>query len=86
MPAGQKRAPDLIVDGYEPLYACWELNSGPLEEQPVLLTSRNQRSMVRCLPQSLFILFLIPFISVYALDQMCTMCEEEGIRSLETEL
>ncbi|XP_040599705.1 F-box/WD repeat-containing protein 4 isoform X6 [Mesocricetus auratus] len=35
----QKRTPDLITDGCEPPYGCWELNSGPLEEQPVLLTS-----------------------------------------------
>ena len=38
MPAGQKRAPDLI-DGCEPPCGCWELNSGPLEEQAVLLTT-----------------------------------------------
>jgi len=38
-PAGQKRAPDLIIDGCEPPCGCWELNSGPLEEQTVLLTS-----------------------------------------------
>ena len=29
----------LIIDGCEPPCGCWELNSGPLEEQPVLLTS-----------------------------------------------
>ena len=39
MPAGQKRAPDLIIDGCQPPCDCWELNSGPLEEQSVLLTS-----------------------------------------------
>ena len=38
MPAGQ-RAPDLITDGCEPPCGCWELNSGPLEEQSVLLTA-----------------------------------------------
>jgi hypothetical protein len=27
------------VDGCEPPCGCWELNSGPLEEQPVLLTA-----------------------------------------------
>ena len=27
-----------IRDGSEPLHVCWELNSGPLEEQSVLLT------------------------------------------------
>ena len=39
IPAGQKRAPDIITDGCEPPCGCWELNSGPLEEQPVLLTT-----------------------------------------------
>jgi hypothetical protein len=38
IPTEQKRAPDLIIDGCEPPYGCWELNSGPLEEQPVLIT------------------------------------------------
>jgi hypothetical protein len=37
MPAGQKRTPNLIMDGCESPCGCWELNSGPLEEQPVLL-------------------------------------------------
>ncbi|XP_075801518.1 ephrin type-A receptor 10 isoform X3 [Microtus pennsylvanicus] len=32
-------APDLIIDGCEPSCGCWELNSGPLEQQSVLLTS-----------------------------------------------
>jgi hypothetical protein len=31
----QKRASDLISDGLEPPCGCWELNSGPLEEQSV---------------------------------------------------
>lgn len=39
MPADQKRAPDFITDGCEPLYRCWELNSGPMEEQPLLITT-----------------------------------------------
>ena len=30
MPAGQQRAPDLIIDGCEPPCGCWGLNSGPL--------------------------------------------------------
>jgi hypothetical protein len=34
----QKRASDPITDGCEPPCGCWELNSGPLEEQSVLLT------------------------------------------------
>jgi hypothetical protein len=35
----QKRTPDPVTDGCEPPCGCWELNSGPLEEQLVLLTS-----------------------------------------------
>ena len=39
MPAGQKRATDPITDGCEPQCGCWELNSGPLEDQTMFLTS-----------------------------------------------
>ena len=38
-PVCQKRASDPITDGCEPPRGCWELNSGPLEEQSVLLTA-----------------------------------------------
>ena len=38
-PLCQKRAVDPITDGCEPSRGCWELNSGPLEEQPALLTT-----------------------------------------------
>jgi hypothetical protein len=34
-----KEASDPITDGCEPPCGCWELNSGPLEEQPVLLSA-----------------------------------------------
>lgn len=34
----RKRTLDPIVDGCEPLCGCWELNAGPLKEQPLLLT------------------------------------------------
>jgi hypothetical protein len=39
MLAYQKRASDPITDACEPACGCWELNSGPLEEQSVLLTT-----------------------------------------------
>ena len=35
----QKRASDPIIGGCEPPYGCWELNSGHLEEQSVLLNN-----------------------------------------------
>jgi hypothetical protein len=33
----QKRVSDLTMDGCEPSCGCWDLNSGPSEEQSVLL-------------------------------------------------
>ena len=39
MPAGQKRAPDLIRDDCELPCGCWEFNSGLLDKQVVLLTA-----------------------------------------------
>ena len=38
-PACQKRARDHIADGCGPPCGYWGLNSGPLEEQTVLLTT-----------------------------------------------
>jgi hypothetical protein len=35
----QKRASDLITGGFEPPCGCWDLNSGPSEEQSVFLTT-----------------------------------------------
>jgi hypothetical protein len=37
-PTCQKQTSDPIIDGHEPPWGCWELNSGPLEDQPVLST------------------------------------------------
>jgi hypothetical protein len=34
----QKRESDLVTDGCEPPCGCWDLNSGPLEEQSGALT------------------------------------------------
>ena len=42
-PACQKRASDLIMDGCEPPCGFWDLNSGPSEEQSVLLPSEPSR-------------------------------------------
>jgi hypothetical protein len=42
----------LITDGCEPPCGCWKLNSGPLEEQSVLLTTEPSLQ-----PLLLFLLF-----------------------------
>jgi hypothetical protein len=47
----QKRASDPITDGCEPPCGCWDLNSGPLEEQSVLLTTES--SLQPLVPSSL---------------------------------
>jgi hypothetical protein len=39
-----RRGHRIITDGCEPPFACWELNSGPLEEQPVLLNTEPRMS------------------------------------------
>jgi hypothetical protein len=44
----QKRALDLIMDGCEPPCGCWELNSGPLEEQSVLLITEPSLQLDSC--------------------------------------
>jgi hypothetical protein len=37
----EERASDPMTDGCETPCGCWELNSGPLEEQSVLLTAES---------------------------------------------
>jgi hypothetical protein len=54
----QKRALDPITDGFEPPCGCWELNSGPLEEQSVLLTTQPS-----LLPPTRFSLKVLPPLS-----------------------
>ena len=39
MAAFQKMTSDLNTDSCEMPCGCWELNSGPLKEQPVLLSA-----------------------------------------------
>jgi hypothetical protein len=35
----QRRSLRSIIEGYQTPCGCWELNSGPLDEQPLLLTT-----------------------------------------------
>jgi hypothetical protein len=51
----QKKATDALTDGREPPCGCWELNSSPLEEQPVLLTSEPSHQ-----PIFIFFIFFSP--------------------------
>jgi hypothetical protein len=48
----QKRASDHITDGCESPWGCWELNSGPLEEQSVSLTAEPSVQPVKWILKS----------------------------------
>ena len=68
--ACQNKALDPITDGCEPPCGCWELNSGPLEEQSVLLTTELslQPPTFFFLPTICMYRWLInPFINHYVL-------------------
>ena len=56
----QKSALDLITDGCEPPCGCWELNSGLLEEEPLLLTSEPSLQ-----PLVLVLLFYCLFVCFF---------------------
>jgi len=63
----QKRASDLITDGCEPPCGCWDLNSGPLEEQSVLLTTEpTLQASTSLLKQTVVLgsLYSIPLVRV----------------------
>jgi hypothetical protein len=56
----QKRASDRITDGCEPPHGYWELNSRPLQEQSMLLTTEPPlspkltfKSIYMCLQENL---------------------------------
>jgi hypothetical protein len=56
----QKRASDLITDSCEPPRGCWELNSGPSEEQSVLLTTEPSLQPPKYFSFYLTLMLLIP--------------------------
>ena len=66
----QKSALDPITDGCEPPCGCWKLNSGPLEEQSVLLTAELSL-------QPLLSVFNIRkhFVVVFNDDVLCCLFE-----------
>jgi hypothetical protein len=54
----QKRASDLITGSCELPCGCWELNSGPLEEQSVLLPAEpSHQPPIYNILKEIFIIF-----------------------------
>jgi hypothetical protein len=66
----QKRVSDLIKGGFEAPCGCWDLNSGPSEEQSVLLTTEPSR-------QPCFSFLLHIYLHITLIKQR----PEEGVRS-----
>jgi hypothetical protein len=46
MVTSQKRAPNLIIDGYKPPCGWWELNSGPFERVAILTSKPSLQPQV----------------------------------------
>jgi len=57
-----------VTDGYELPCGCWELNLGPLEEQPVLLTAEPSLQISHPIFSLFFLFFwvdyLLPSVSI----------------------
>jgi hypothetical protein len=80
----QKRASNLITDGCEPPCGFWDLNSGPLEEQSVLLTAEpSLQSPVAFLYDLLTILKrqMNPGVVVHAFNPSTRQAEAGGFLS-----
>jgi hypothetical protein len=63
----QKRASDLIMGGCEPPCGCWDLNSGPSEEQSALLTPEPSLQPPSFVLLCTFTLILIQMYTLSAL-------------------
>ena len=63
-----KRASDPPIDGCEPPCGCWELNSGPLEEQPVLFTTEPSRQPIFPLSCACMYMGARVWVHVYTCD------------------
>jgi hypothetical protein len=72
MPPCQKRVKDLLIDGCEPPCGCWELNSGPLEEQSVLSTS--EPSLQPCYRSIWLPVYLYMYLSLYLILSALQEC------------
>ena len=77
----QKRTSDPITDGCETPCGCWELNSGPLEEQSVLLTTEPSLQPNFKIPVILFHVY--GCVSVCAPCVKCPPAAEGSGRALE---
>lgn len=52
---------ELVMDGCEPLYGCWELSLGLLKEQQVLLTTKPSLQSLNIYLMSLSVNSLISY-------------------------
>ena len=74
----------LITDGCEPPCGCWEMNSGPLEEQAMLLTTEPSFQPFHSFLNIYFYVYVYACVS-YTICVQYLQMPEEGIRSSGTE-
>jgi hypothetical protein len=68
----QKRASDLITGGCEPPCGCWDLNSGPTEEQSVLLPAEpSHQPHVFSFFVFLFVCFVFVLLFCFYTESLC---------------
>jgi hypothetical protein len=63
------------MDGYEPPCGCWDLNSGPSEEQSVFLTAEpslqpKKEFLILCVWVFMFVLFLFLIFALVFQDRI----------------
>jgi hypothetical protein len=76
----QKRVSGLITDGYESPCGCWGLNSRPLEEQLVLLTTEPSLQLSPlsfCEVSNNVLIYLVEFNLFFFKDRI-SLCSSGG--------
>jgi hypothetical protein len=74
-----------VTDTCRLSYRCWELNSGPLKEQSVLLTMKPSLQPLIFLI-IMYVSVLPTHVSVHYVHAWCPQTPEEGVRPQELEL
>ena len=69
---------DLVTDGCEPPCGCWDLNSGPLDEQSVLLTTEQSLQHSVVVVKDLFIIIHKYTVAVFRHQKRVTDLITDG--------
>jgi hypothetical protein len=79
---------DPITDDCEPLCGCWELNLGPMEEQPVFLTAESSLQHLNFGSYEILISFclLVSHILSFSLTTMCSLAHDNLGRQFDVQI